>query len=102
MTALPEAKLAREAEMAYAMLALATDYDCWKETEEDVSVEAVIAVLKANSNLANNIIQETAKSLPANQSCACFDAGKFAVMTQRDLIPSATKEKLSLLFGRYF
>src|SRR6185436_12643866 len=57
MTAVPEAKLARQAEMAYGMLALATDYDCWHENEDDVSIEAVIAVLKANSDKANQVIK---------------------------------------------
>ena len=101
MTALPEAKLAREAEMCYGMLALATDYDCWHETEEDVSVEAVLAVLKANSELANVIVKTVAESLPQTSSCACLSACASAIMTNPALIPAATKEKLRTLYGRY-
>lgn len=102
MTAIPEAKLAREAEMAYGMLAMATDYDCWHETEEDVSVEAVMAVLKANGALANKIVKEIATSLPTTSSDPCLSAAKFAIMTQRDLIPRTTIEKLAPLYGKYF
>ena len=101
MTGLPEAKLAREAEMCYAMLALATDYDCWHETEEDVSVEAVLAVLKANAELANAIVKQVATALPKTSTCACLDAAKMAIMTKAEFIPAATKAKLSLLYGRY-
>jgi 5'-methylthioadenosine phosphorylase len=103
MTAIPEAKLAREAEMCYGLLALATDYDCWKESkDEQVSVEAVMAVLKANSELANRIIAETAKRLPATTSCECLEAAKYAIMTNPEMIPAATKERLKPLYGRYF
>jgi 5'-methylthioadenosine phosphorylase len=101
MTALPEAKLAREAELCYAMLALATDYDCWHETEEDVSVDAVIAVLKANAELANAIVRTVAAALPATSDCACLSAASGAIMTRRDLIPEATRERLSVLYGQY-
>lgn len=101
MTGLPEAKLAREAEMSYGMLALATDYDCWHETEEDVSVDAVLAVLKANAELANKVVKSVAELLPAEMSCDCQHAAKFAIMTRRDLIPEATKQRLNTLYGRY-
>ena len=101
MTAIPEAKLAREAEMSYAMLALATDFDCWHETEEDVTVEAVMAVVKANATLANNIIKEVAKSLPKTSSAPSLAAAQHAIMTDRSKIPQATKEKTALLWGRY-
>lgn len=102
MTALPEAKLAREAEMAYGMLAMATDYDCWHENEDDVSVEAVIAVLKANATLASKIVKDIATSLPRTSDDPCLSAAKFAIMTQRDLIPASTIEKLAPLYGKYF
>lgn len=101
MTAIPEAKLAREAEMSYAMLALATDFDCWHETEEDVTVEAVMAVVKANSTLANNIIKEVAKSLPKTSSAPSLAAAQHAIMTDRSKIPQATKEKIALLWSQY-
>lgn len=101
MTALPEAKLAREAEMCYGMLALATDYDCWHETEEDVSVEAVMQVLKANSELANRVVKAVAASLPETSTCRCLSAASMAIMTRVDLIPPDTKQRLSTLYGHY-
>lgn len=101
MTAIPEAKLVREAEMIYGMLALATDYDCWNENEEDVDVAAVIAVLKANSERANKVVIQLAKELPEKTKSWVFSAASFGIMTQRDLIPSATREKLDFLYGKY-
>ncbi len=101
MTALPEAKLAREAELCYAMLALATDYDCWHESEEDVSVEAVVAVLKANAQLANAVVREVAKQLPGGATCAHQQAAKFAIMTAPDAIPPAARQRLQGLYGHY-
>lgn len=102
MTALPEAKLAREAEMCYGMLALATDYDCWHETEEDVSVEDVIKVLKANAATANAIVREISRILPATSSAPELEAAKFAIMTNPELIPEKRKQDLALLYGKYF
>lgn len=102
MTAIPESKLAREAEMSYGLLAMATDYDCWNEKEDDVSVEAVVAVLKANAKLACGIVKEVANLLPEQSNCPSLYAAEFAVMTQKDLIPETTKEKLQLLYGNYF
>lgn len=102
MTAIPEAKLAREAEMCYGMLALATDYDCWHETEEDVSVEAVIAVVKANATLANNIVKRVAAVLPETSTSGLLYAAQYAVMTDRAKIPENTKQRLKTLWGQYF
>ena len=102
MTALPEAKLAREAEMCYGMLAMATDYDCWHEEEQDVSVEAILAVLKANAQMANRIVKETALRLPQTSACACLTAAQYAIITAPEAIPEAVKERLSSLYGRYF
>lgn len=101
MTAIPEAKLAREAEMCYGMLALATDYDCWHESEEDVSVEAVIAVVKANATLANNIIKRVAHLMPKTSNSDLLYAAKYAIMTDRSKIPENTKKKVSLLWQEY-
>ena len=101
MTAIPEAKLAREAELSYGMLALATDYDCWHETEEDVTVEVVLAVLKANAALANAIVKSVAASLPHESSSPALHAARHAIMTSPALIPAATKERLALLYGAY-
>ena len=102
MTALPEAKLAREAEMCYAMLAMGTDYDCWHEAEEDVSVETVVAVLKANAEHANQIVRTLATQLPRTSDCDCLSAAQFAIITSPDAISSAAKERLSLLYDKYW
>ncbi len=101
MTAIPEAKLAREAELCYGMLALATDYDCWHEGEEDVSVEAVMAVLKGNGEKANNIVKALVKDLPETHSSRIFSLGTYAIMTARELIPEHRKQALGLLWGKY-
>lgn len=101
MTAIPEAKLAREAEICYGMLAFATDYDCWHETEEDVSVEAVMAVVKANATLANNIIKRVAESIPETSRSDLLYAAKYAIMTDRSKIPPNTRKKVATLWGEY-
>ncbi len=101
MTGVPEAKLAREAEMAYGMLALATDYDCWHEHEADVSVEAVLAVLKANSTAANNIVKQIVRQLPASHTSPIFEAARYAILTAPEVIPEARKRDLALLYGKY-
>jgi 5'-methylthioadenosine phosphorylase len=102
MTALPEAKLAREAEMCYAMLAMGTDYDCWHESEEDVSIEAVLALLKTNAELANSIVQEAAGLLPEESDCECLHAARYAIITAPEMISDAVKERLQVLYGHYF
>ena len=101
MTNATEAKLAREAEICYATLALSTDYDCWHETEEDVTVDAVIATLKMNVETAKTIIQWAVTAVPQTRSCPCAEALKYAIMTPGDLIPDATKEKLDLIIGKH-
>lgn len=101
MTAIPEAKLAREAEMCYGMLALATDYDCWHEGEDDVSVEAVLAVLKGNGEKANNIVKALVQNLPETHESRIFSLGTYAIMTARELIPEHRKKALNLLWGKY-
>lgn len=102
MTAIPEAKLAREAEMCYGLLALATDYDCWHETEEEVSVEAVMKVLKANASVANAIVRETLRTLPEKSDCRCLSAAQYSIMTAPAVMPEQTKKNLAPLFGKYF
>ena len=101
MTGLPEAKLVREAEMCYGMLALATDYDCWKGGDEDVSVEAVLAVLKANSEHAKAIVKSLITQLPATSSSPSLEAAKYAIITSPDAIPQKRREELDFLFGKY-
>ena len=102
MTAIPEAKLAREAELCYGMLALATDYDCWHEEEEDVSVAAVLEVLKANSLMGKKIVEKIVHNLPTHSTDPCLDAAKYAIVTTPEAIPEKRKQELSLLYGRYF
>ncbi len=102
MTNLPEAKLAREAEIAYATLALVTDYDCWHPDHDSVTVEMVISNLQRNAVNAQKVIQETVRRLSANppQSDA-HSALKYAILTRLDAVPAATKEKLKLLLKKY-
>lgn len=98
MTAMPEAKLAREAELPYATLALATDYDCWHESEEDVSVEAVVATLKKNVGFAKKSIAAVAKILPDPTKSRAHGALAHAVMTAPDKVPAETQKKLAFLY----
>jgi len=93
MTALPEAKLAREAEICYAVMAMSTDYDCWKEDEEDVTIEIVVENLKANSNAAQHIIKTLIERIPEERSCTCLEAAKYAM--------EETRKKLSLFYEKY-
>jgi 5'-methylthioadenosine phosphorylase len=104
MTALPEAKLAREAELCYAMIACATDYDCWHESEESVTVEMVIGHLHANVTNAQRILRLIAQKIPsthAEQSCGCGQALATSIVTDPKLIPAEVKEKYQLLIGKY-
>jgi 5'-methylthioadenosine phosphorylase len=102
MTGLPEAKLAREAELCYAMLAMGTDYDCWHEEEEDVSVAAVIETLRANAEAANRIIAEVAGALPAESECECLEAARHAIITAPEAIGAEARARLEPLYGKYF
>jgi 5'-methylthioadenosine phosphorylase len=101
MTALPEAKLAREAEICYATLAFATDYDCWHETEEDVTVEMVVKTLLQNVETGKQIIREALPHVGRERACPCASALATAILTQRDLIPPQTKARLGLLVQKY-
>ncbi len=102
MTAIPEAKLARETEMSYGMLALATDYDCWHEEEEEVSVEAVLEVLRSNAAMANKILQTLAPMVPKESDNPNLYAAKFAIVTNPEIIPDKTKQNLAALYGHYW
>lgn len=101
MTNIPEARLAREAEICYATVALATDYDCWHAEHEDVSIEAVLAIIQQNVATARDIIRRAAGQLAISRDCGCGEALKYAIMTQRERIPEATRSRLDLLIGRY-
>jgi 5'-methylthioadenosine phosphorylase len=102
MTALPEAKLAREAEIHYATLAFVTDYDVWHETEAAVSVELVVRNLQANIEAGRRLIRAALPSVPAaERSCPCPSALASAVITHRDLIPDRQRQRLAPLVGKY-
>ena len=102
MTNLPEAKLAREAEIAYATLALVTDYDCWHPDHDSVTVEMVIGNLQRNAVNAQKVIQETVRRLGENPPRSdAHSALKYAILTPLDKAPAATKEKLGLLLQKY-
>ncbi|CUS31958.1 S-methyl-5'-thioadenosine phosphorylase [Candidatus Nitrospira nitrificans] len=100
MTNMPEAKLAREAELCYATLALVTDYDCWHETEEAVTVEAVLGTLHRNVALAKQILRAVMPSFAHPMDCPCHRALDHAILTAPNRIPSAARKKLSLLIDR--
>jgi 5'-methylthioadenosine phosphorylase len=102
MTNVQEAKLAREAEIAYATLALATDYDCWHEVHDSVTVDMVLNNLRLNSANAQRVIQETVKRLKDNMFVSnSHSALKNAILTPLDVVPPATKEKLHLILQKY-
>jgi 5'-methylthioadenosine phosphorylase len=102
MTNLPEAKLAREAEICYATIALSTDYDCWHETEEDVTVDAVLAIIRQNVSLAKRIVKEAVARIPQARTCSCTTAAAPAVMTAPEAIPAEARERLQLIMGKYW
>ena len=103
MTNLQEAKLAREAEISYATLAMVTDYDCWHEGHEDVTVDQVIAVMHQNSENAQQVVKAAVRLLPKDLSASpAQSAAKFAIMTDRKVIPESTKRKLDVVFGKYW
>jgi len=101
MTNAPEAKLAREAEICYSTLALSTDYDCWHETEDDVTIETVLEVMRANIVKSKKVIAEAVKSIPKERKCGCADALKNAIITDPNAIPAKTKKRLELIIGKY-
>lgn len=97
MTTMPEAKLAREAELPFAALALATDYDCWHEGHDDVTVEAVVATMKKNVSAAKKTLLELSSSLPDPTKSIAHKAARGAIMTSPDALSSAAKDRLSWL-----
>lgn len=101
MTNAPEARLAREAEISMAAIALVTDYDCWKEDEEPVDVETVIGHMQANSALAKQIIRDTIALIPEIPSSPAHRALDTAIMTPKDLWPEETRENLAPFLGRF-
>jgi 5'-methylthioadenosine phosphorylase len=101
MTNLQEAKLAREAEISYATVAMATDYDCWHESHDDVSIDAILAIMNQNVQRARDLIRAAVPMLPADLGCGCGQALQHAIITDRSRIPAQARERLGLLIGRY-
>ncbi len=102
MTNLQEAKLAREAEICYATMAMVTDYDCWREGHDDVTIEQVIAVVHQNADSAAKVVRAAVAAMPVEKSCGCGEALKYAILTDRKVIPAETRKKLSILLDKYF
>ena len=101
MTALPEAKLAREAEICYAIIACATDYDVWHETEEEVGVEVILETMHRQEELCKRIIKLAVPMVADVKSCQCASALRGAIVTAPEAMPKETKEKLYLLIAKY-
>lgn len=101
MTNLQEAKLAREAEICYATVAMVTDYDCWREGHDDVTVEQIVAVLNQNAANACRVVKAAVAGMPRERNCACTSALKFAMLTDPKVIPGETRKKLDLIVGKY-
>ncbi|MBM4015030.1 MAG: S-methyl-5'-thioadenosine phosphorylase [Planctomycetes bacterium] len=103
MSALPEAKLAREAELCYALVCMVTDYDCWREGESDVDIQMVIANLTANAQRARDLLPALLPAVGAQaRACRCGEASRFAVITAPELQPAATRKRLATLLPQYF
>jgi 5'-methylthioadenosine phosphorylase len=101
MTNLQEAKLAREAEICYVTFAMVTDYDCWHEEHDAVTVESIIANLMQNAQNAAKVVTSAVRAMPETRECKCGSALAHALITDRKAIPEATRKKLELLVGRY-
>ncbi len=101
MTNLQEAKLAREAEMCYATLALVTDYDCWHPDHDSVTVEMIVGNLTENARTAQRAIADAVGRLAAGRTCACKDALAAAIITRRDVVPEQIRKELAPIIGKY-
>ena len=101
MTNATEAKLAREAEICYSTIALATDYDCWHHSEEAVTVESVLAVMKKNIETSKALIREAVRIVPEARSCGCGESLRNTIMTPEELIPAKAKRELMPIIGKY-
>jgi len=101
MTNLQEARLAREAEICYATVALVTDYDCWHESEAAVSVEQVLGVLRTNAAAAGKLLARSVRLAPRHRSCSCGEALRFALLTAPEAVSPAARERLAPLVAKY-
>lgn len=102
MTNIPEAKLAREAEICYGVIALATDYDCWHDSHDDVCVEAILEIIRQNVAAAARIIKNSVSLVSPNRECPCSSALQYAIITDKTVIPSETRNRLDAIIGKYF
>jgi 5'-methylthioadenosine phosphorylase len=102
MTAIPEARLAREAEMCYATIAMVTDWDCWRESEESVSVEVIVGRMRENTQAVRRLIPGVMAALARRGDCSCRHAAQSTIMTDPALIPYEVKRSLTLLYGKYW
>src|SRR5205823_5597903 len=102
MTNLQEAKLAREAEICYVTIAMVTDYDCWHEEHDAVTVSDIIANLTQNAENACRVVAAAVAQMPDERACKCGAALAHAIITDRTLVPETTRQKLDLLIGKYF
>ena len=101
MTNLTEARLAREAEICYASLAFVTDYDCWREHTEDVSVETILTILAENSAAARRALADAVARVDPERACGCREAMRFGIITNPKAISAAARERLRPIVGRY-
>ena len=101
MTNVTEAKLAREAEICYATIAMITDFDCWHPEHESVTASQVIATLVQNAENAQRVLREAVRAMPEERNCKCGAALKHALVTDMKLVPKATKKKLEAIIGKY-
>jgi len=101
MTNVTEAKLAREAEICYATIAMITDYDCWHPQHDSVTVAAIIATLNQNATNAQNVLKEAIKAIPSERNCKCASALKHAILTDPKVVPAKTKKNLAAIIGKY-
>ena len=101
MTQFPEVTLAREAELCFATLALATDYDCWKQDAHEVAIEDVLKVMHDNVVLAKQVVHDVVPTLPASPGCGCGRALEHGIITDRAKIPARVKRDLAPIIGRY-
>ncbi|HKM82579.1 MAG TPA: S-methyl-5'-thioadenosine phosphorylase [Candidatus Acidoferrum sp.] len=101
MTNVTEAKLAREAELCYATIAMITDYDCWHPQHDSVTVAQIVATLSQNASNAQNVLREAIKTMPASRSCKCGSALAHAILTDPKVIPAKTKKNLAAIIGKY-
>jgi 5'-methylthioadenosine phosphorylase len=101
MTNLQEAKLAREAEICYATMAMVTDYDCWHDAHDSVTVDQIVKVLNTNAENAARVVKHAVKLMPPERKCKCGSALEFAILTDPAKMPAVTRQKLSLLLDKY-